>query len=201
MRKALWIAAIVVLVGVAGAAVFERTSRQNDSTGGPPSEKAARRLQEKIDAVKKASEAEGDHRPQQVEATEMELESYVLFMLRDDIPARVDSFKVQLTPGAVAADTQLTFVNTIGNPIVDTLLNGTHNLFVKGRLAAANYEGKFDLEEIRVDGIPVPKVLVETLINKYVKPKHPEVDLKEPFELPWKIERIVIEQGKATIFY
>jgi hypothetical protein len=62
-------------------------------------------------------------------------------------------------------------------------------------------EGKFDLEEIRVDGIPVPKLLIETIFNKYVKPQYPDADLKAPFELPWGIDQITIEQGKATIVY
>jgi hypothetical protein len=84
---------------------------------------------------------------------------------------------------------------------VDTLLGGTHNLFVKGRLSGDHREGKFDLDQVKVDGIPVPKILIHTLIKKYVKPKHPDVDLDEPFDLPWRIDRITIEQGKATIVY
>jgi len=202
MKKAVWIAAIVLLVGVAAAAVFERTSRQAASAGGEVSERSAQHLKTKIDAVKKARGLEGERRLEQVEVSEAELESYVMFVLRDDIPARMDSIDVQLTPGAVAADTQLTFTaDSTGNAVVDALLGGTHNFFVKGKLSGANREGKFDLEEIRVDGIPVLKILVETLLNKYVKPKYPEADLKEPFELPWRIDRIMVEQGKATILY
>jgi hypothetical protein len=44
-----------------------------------------------------------------VEISEIELESYMLFKLKEDIPARMDSFDVQLEPGTVAAQTQLTF--------------------------------------------------------------------------------------------
>jgi len=198
MKKAVLIAAIVVLVGVAAAAVFEKKSRQNASQ--EVSERTAQQLQAKIDAVKKARDIETGRRLEQVEVNEAELESYVLFELRDQIPARMDSFDVQLTPGAIAADTQLTFNNS-GNVVVDTLLGGTHHLFVKGRLSGELREGKFDLDQVKVDGIPVPKILIQTLIKKYVKPKHPDVDLDEPFDLPWRIDRITIEQGKATIVY
>ena len=203
MKKAVLIAAIVLLVGVAAAAVFTTKSRQAAPAAGEVSERSAHQLQGKIDAVKKAAavEGQGDRRREEVEVTEAELESYVLYKLRDDIPARMDSIDVQLTPGAIAADTQMTFTNSTGNTVVDSLVNGTHNLFVKGKLSGANGEGKFDLDSVKVDGIPVPKVLIETLINKYVKPKYPEVDLKEPFELPWQIDRITIEEGKAKIVY
>ena len=202
MKNAIWIAAIVVLVGVAGTAVFERVTGGGASAEGEISQLSAGHLQAKIDAVKKAKDIDSERRLEQVEVSGTELESYVMFFLRDDIPVQMDSIDVQLTPGAVAADAQLTFnPRGTGNAVVDALLAGTHNLFVKGRLSGENREGKFDLEEIRVDGIPVPKTLVETLVNKYVKPKYPEVDLKAPFELPWRIDRITIEQGKATIVY
>jgi hypothetical protein len=61
--------------------------------------------------------------------------------------------------------------------------------------------GKFDLQEIKVDGIPMPLVLVETLFRKYVQPDYPDADLNKPFEMPWGIEEITIEQGKAKIHY
>jgi hypothetical protein len=201
MKKAVLIAAIVLLVGVAAAAVFTTKSRQAAPAAGEVSERSAHQLQQKIDAVQKAAETQGDRHREEVEVTEAELESYVLYKLRDDIPARMDSIDVQLTPGAIAADTQMTFTNSTGNTVVDSLVNGTHNLFVKGKLSGVNGQGKFDLESVKVDGIPVPKVLIETLINKYVKPKYPEVDLKEPFELPWQIDRITIEDRKAKIVY
>jgi hypothetical protein len=161
---------------------------------------SAEALQVKIDAIQ---EAEGNpaRSSERVEVSEIEMESYVLFFLADRIPARLDSIDVQLTPGAVASDTQLTFTTSTGNPMVDALIGGTHNLFVKGRLSAANSTGKFDLEDVRVDGIPVPMVLIETLFKRYVQPQYPEADLKKPFEIPWGIEAITIEQGKATILY
>jgi hypothetical protein len=52
-----------------------------------------------------------------------------------------------------------------------------------------------------VDGIPVPIVLIETLVDRYVKPKSPDVKLDEPFMMPWGIEDLTITNGKATIVY
>jgi hypothetical protein len=34
-----------------------------------------------------------------------------------------------------------------------------------------------------------------------VKPKYPDVDLKEPFDLPWGIDAIDVLQSKAKITY
>ena len=102
--------------------------------------------------------------------------------------------------GVSRLTTQVT-TNATGNPMVDALVGGTHNLFLKGKLGGEHGRGKFDLEEIRVDGIPVPKVLIQTLFKKYVKPKYPDADLNEPFDLPWGIEELTIEQSKAIVQY
>jgi hypothetical protein len=74
-------------------------------------------------------------------------------------------------------------------------------LFVKGKFVAHETQGKFDLQEVRVDGIPVPNVLIQALIKKYVNPKYPEVDLNAPFEMPWGIEDLEIEPDRATVVY
>jgi hypothetical protein len=34
-----------------------------------------------------------------------------------------------------------------------------------------------------------------------VKPKYPDVDLNEPFTMPWGIESLVITPGKTVIGY
>ena len=59
-----------------------------------------------------------------IEASEIELESFVLFAMQDDIPAQVDQIDVEIEPGLVSAQTQLTFVaeGLGGNPILDFLI-------------------------------------------------------------------------------
>ena len=167
------------------------------------SPKAAKSLQDKIDAIKNSENSpKHKHGSSRVQLSEAELESYLLFSLQDDIPAKIDSASVRLGNDTVGLDTQLTFnSNATGNPLVDAVVGGTHNLFFKGRLVAEHARGKFDLEEIRVDGIPVPNIFIQTLFKKYVKPKYPEADLNEPFDMPWGIEELKLESGKATVVY
>lgn len=190
-----------VVIAIAGVIVFRTMAAKGLVT--EVSERAARSLQSKIDAVRGA-EGSPHHTPgsSRLEVSEAELESYLLFSLKDDIPAQIDSAKVRLVPDTISLDAQLTFVsNATGNPVVDALVGGTHNLFFKGKLVAANARGKFDLQEIRVDGIPVPNIFIQTLFKKYVKPKYPDADLNEPFDMPWGIQELKIETGKAGIVY
>jgi hypothetical protein len=201
MKKALALAICVPLLAALGVVVLNYVSQEEVSAqAGEVSARAAKALQVKIDDIKEAQAA--GRNGKEVEVSDTELESYVLYELRQDIPVQMDSIDIQLTPGTVAADTQMTFTNlNTGNPVVDTLVTGTHNLFVKGRFTGKASRGKFDLDEIRVDGIPVPRILIESLFEKYVKPKYPDADLKEPFDLPWGIEEVTIERDKARIKY
>jgi hypothetical protein len=202
MRKNIGLMAATVLTGVVGILMLRNLLAQPLPAQAQVSKDPAEALEAKIDTLKRAEKTKGSRMPETMEVSEVELESYVLNGLRDDIPARVDSIDVQLTDGAVAADTKLTFApDSTGNPMVDVLIVGTHTLFVKGKLSATHNVGRFELVEVQVDGIPVPNVLIEALIARYVKPKYPEVDLKEPFTMPWGIESLTIKPGKTTIVY
>jgi hypothetical protein len=192
MKKIAWVVVAAVLLGAGVNLAI---------TGHQPTRQAAEELQVKIDTIQKASTIE-PRDPEQMEVSDLELESYVLFSLKEQIPARVDSFDVQLTRDTVAADTRLTFAsNSTRNPVIDALIAGTHDVFLKGKFSARDGMGKFDLEQVRVDGIPVPKSVIQALVERYVNPKHPDVDLNSPFEMPWGIENLTIRQDKASIVY
>jgi len=202
MKKAVWGATLAVLAGAAVIFAVRNPVVESAPSQVEVSERTAHVLHGKIEAIKKAEKAAGQRAPERVEVSDAELESYVLYELREDIPARVDSIDVQLTPGSVAANTKITFGNSpTNNPLIDVLISGTHRLFVKGKLQARGGQAKFSLQEARVDGIPVPLILIETLIDKYVKPKYPDVNLDEPFVMPWGIKDLTITSGKATIVY
>ena len=194
----------LLVIAIAGVIVFGTiAAKEEPRKNTQVSEKAAKSLQQKIDAIQNA-ENDPKHKPgsTRVEVSDVELESYLLYSLKEDIPAQIDSADVQLATDTVALDTQITFSsNATGNPVVDALVGGTHNLFVKGKLVAREHRGKFDLLEVRVDGIPVPNLLIQSLMKRYVQPKYPDVDLNEPFDMPWGIQELKLEQDKAIAIY
>jgi len=193
----------LVVVAMAGLMVLRTIAAKEAPEHLQVSERAAKSLQHKIDAIKQAENSPSHKRgSSHVEISDAELESYLIYSLKEDIPAQIDSADVQLGENTVALDTQITFTsNATGNAVVDTLIGGTHNLFLKGKLIGHEGRGKFDLQEIRVDSIPVPNVLIQALFKKYVKPKYPDADLNEPFDLPWGIQELKLETNKATVFY
>lgn len=169
---------------------------------GQTPEKAAAGLQAKIDTIKKADADKKRTGTQSLEVFEPELEAYVQTSMKKDIPVKLESIRVHLTPGSIAADARLTIPpGSTGNMLVDALVSGTHNMFIKGKLVGSRRVGKFDLQEVAVDGLPVPSILIDALLKRFVKPRYPNVDLKEPFDLPWGIDAIDVAQSKAKITY
>ena len=191
------------VVALTGVVAFRSIAAKEGGFGTEVSPRAAKVLQEKIDAIQNSENSPQHKRgSSRVQVSEAELESYLIYSLQDDIPAKVDSAKVDLAQDTVGLDTQLTFAaNATGNPMVDALVGGTHNLLFKGKLVAEHARGKFDLQEVRVDGIPVPNIFIQTLFKKYVKPKYPDADLNEPFDMPWGIQELKLQPGKATVVY
>ena len=191
------------VIALTGVVAFRSIAAKDGALATEVSPRSAKVLQEKIDAIKNSENSPQHKRgSSRVQLSEAELESYLMYSLQDDIPAKVDSATVDLAQDTVGLDAQLTFAaNATGNPMVDALVGGTHNLLFKGKLVAENARGKFDLQEVRVDGIPVPNIFIQTLFKKYVKPKYPEADLNEPFDMPWGIEELKLQPGKATVVY
>jgi len=135
--------------------------------------------------------------------SEVEMESFVVYWMQEDIPPRVEAIDVTVSDGAIGADTALLFEDDLatGNPLVDRILLGTHRLSLGGRLRAAEGRGTFVLEYVRVDGIPIPLAVIDVLVERYVKPDYPDVDLDAGFDLPWGVERVELVDGMARVSY
>jgi hypothetical protein len=192
--------AVLALAGIAFRSVAALEAGRLVTEVSP---RAAKSLQDKIDAIKNSENSpKHKHGSVRVQLSKAELESYLIYSLQDDIPAKIDSANVEIGMDAIGIDTQLTFNSkATGNPMVDAIVGGTHNLFLKGKLIAEHARGKFDLQDVRVDGIPVPNIFIQTLFKKYVKPKYPEADLNEPFDMPWGIEELRLEDGRVMVVY
>jgi len=157
-------------------------------------------LQRKIDRMKSKN---GNSKRDFVNVSEVEVESYIMFLLQQKkIPAKLDWVDVQFSPGNVATNVQLTLgQNAMGNYVVDKIIQGTHTLWVKGKFEGAGGRGKFDLESVRVDRLPVPVFLAEVVFNRLVKPMLPEADIRHPFQLPFGISSLTILPGKSVVLY
>src|SRR6185295_17283890 len=108
MKKTVGIVAVVLLAAITAIVALRVYAANPVAPQADVSERTSKILQGKIDAIKAAEKSGIKQLPRTVEVSEPELESYVLYGLKNDIPAKVETIDVQLTEGAVAADTRLT---------------------------------------------------------------------------------------------
>lgn len=166
------------------------------------SPEAAESVRLKIASIRQAAEDLSRDYEATIEISEVEMESFVLYEMVDEIPAKVESIDIGIEDSKISAFVEITFPSQeTGNLLTGFLIGGTHSLFVQGRLEARNGRGTFELLEVRLDGLPMPILIVEALVDRFVTPQYPQVDLGEPFEVPWGVEGVWLSKGNAVISY
>ncbi|HEY6252593.1 MAG TPA: hypothetical protein VI685_21770 [Candidatus Angelobacter sp.] len=84
------------------------------------------------------------------------------------------------------------------NPLL-SIFSGTHAVRVEADAAGAGGKGKVHVRTVSIDGIDVPRMALEFFINKYLKPKYPNVGMDSEFQLEDKIDTATIGYHKLTI--
>lgn len=145
--------------------------------------------------------------PRATQLTDAELNAYLTFHARDQIPAGiVDPRLNALGEGRVS-----------GSAIVDLdavrkqkprgwmdpmgYLTGRVPLSAVGRLTTKDGIGQFELEAAEISGVPIPKTVLQELLTFYSRSDEQPagIDMDAPFELPSRIREIRVARGTATI--
>jgi|SRR5688572_6076094 len=82
-----------------------------------------------------------------------------------------------------------------------SLLGGRVPLTVTGVLHTRDGQGRFELQQADISGVPLPKTLLQELVSYYTRtPDHPQgIRLDDAFELPASIRQIEVGQGQAVV--
>jgi hypothetical protein len=139
--------------------------------------------------------------------TQSEMNAYLQHRAQAWLPAgltnpRLDFVDVNKVATTVIADLDGVRRKSSGGWFDPTAyLRGRLPVHVIGTLTTQQGNGRFDLEQATVDGIPVPRVFIQELLAFYTAtPEQPSgVRLDQPFELPSAIDRIDVRPGQATV--
>jgi len=146
--------------------------------------------------------------PRRTTVTEGEVNSYIVFEARDQVPTGVvDPYITIVGGGRVTgrAVVDLDAVRKEKNPtsLLDPMnyLMGRLPVTATGVLRTTNGVGRFELESAAVSRIPVPKLFLQEIISYYSRTaQNPAgINLDDPFELPARIREIQVERGQAII--
>jgi hypothetical protein len=192
-RKFLFAAVALLALATAGAAQRSRTEGD--------------RLQQKIDAIA-ANAAAAKARPATTTISEPELNSYLVFNLKNEIPRGLAQPEVSMTGNGALAGRVLVDIDAFkrsrgSDDFFDPLsyISGNVPVTARGVLRTQDGRGRFYLSSAEVLGVPLPKVVVQELVSFFSRTaENPRgIDIDQPFELPAKIRRIEVQRAEARI--
>jgi hypothetical protein len=171
------------------------------------SKKDAELLKQKLATITTNGE-KAAAQPRKTILTESEVNSYLVFDAKEQLPAGVvEPWVTALGPGRVSgrAVVDLDAVRKSKNPT--SLLDPMNYLFGRlpvtaiGTLKTSNGVGRFELESASAGSIPIPKMLLQEIVSHYSRTRENPagLSLDDPFALPARIREIQVDRGQAII--
>jgi hypothetical protein len=123
--------------------------------------------------------------------TEQEINAY-LASGAAKYPSGVRNVSFQEEPEIAIANASIDFeqfkagINS-SNPLL-SVFSGVHDVTVNANAHGADGRGFVHVNSVSLDGVQVPRFILEMFIDKYIRPKYPEVGLDSEFDLPARIE-------------
>jgi hypothetical protein len=134
--------------------------------------------------------------------TEQEINAY-LSSGTVTLPAGVRTVKFQEQPEIAIADTQVDFEQlkagmSSSNPLL-AIFTGVHEVTVQANAHGSGGRGFVHVDSVSLDGVQVPRFVLQLFIDKYLHPKYPQLGLDSEFNLPARIDTAVIGSHTLTI--
>ena len=119
------------------------------------------------------------------------------------MPAGVESVRLQGQPGVINGAARVDFDKVregvrSSNPLL-SLFSGVHNVEVATHAHAARGEGYVHVDSVSLDGVEVPRFVLQLFVERYLQPRYPEIGLDSKFKLANRIETATVGEHKITV--
>lgn len=158
-------------------------------------------MQRKIDHIKSNS---AKPEPEQTPTifTEEEVNAYFA-QRRLKMPDGVKSVIFDLQPEFVHTTATIDFdeitrTRRSNNPLLG-IFTGIHEVKASAFADGAGGMVNVEVESVKIDGVPIPKMVLKLFIERWVNPKYPNVKLNGSYKLPSKMDTVIIERDKGTV--
>ena len=182
--------AVITILSLFVLAAAQPTKPTTPKKLSPP----AARMQQKLDHIDQNATANPvDTRPTQLK--EDEANAWVAEgMLK--MPKGVKKAVFHAQSGTIHCDANVDFDEiTAGSHSFNPLLmifSGTHDISVEGAADAQGGTGHVHIQSASLDGIDIPRSALELFVNRYLKPKYPNVGLDSEFKMPDRIDTATV---------
>lgn len=128
--------------------------------------------------------------PNPTEFTEQEINAYFAAGAID-LPAGVQSVTFQEQPGVVVGTSRVDFDRIKAgknsyNPLL-SVFSGLHDVVITAHAHGAKGQGLVHTDSVSIDGIEVPRFVLELFVEKYLKPQYPNIGIDSRFALPARV--------------
>jgi len=161
----------------------------------------------KIEAIAKNGAA-NPVRPKRTPMSELEINSYLNFNLRDRIPRGLADPQISLLgngrlSGRVFVDIDEFKRHRASGGFLDPLnyLSGQVPVTASGALSTRSGQGRFQFYAADILGVPLPKPILQELVSFFSRtPDRPNgFNMDEPFNLPAKIREVAVDSGETIV--
>lgn len=140
--------------------------------------------------------------PSPTEFTEPEINAYFASGAVN-LPAGVRSVAFQEQPGIVIGTARVDFDQlkegkNSYNPLL-SIFSGLHDVVVNSHAYGGRGEGLVHVDSVSLDGIEVPQFVLELFVEKYLKPKYPNIGVDSRFALPARVDAATTGSHKLTV--
>jgi len=93
---------------------------------------------------------------------------------------------------------QITASRRSSNPLLG-MFSGVHNVDAGAHGSGTGGQGLVNIDTVSLDGVEVPQMMLELFVNRYIKPKYPNLGLENRFALPDKIDTATVGNHELTV--
>jgi len=119
------------------------------------------------------------------------------------LPAGVKSVKFRGVRGVITAYSRVDFDQLkagrgSGNPLL-SIFSGIHDIQVDAHAYGQNGRGFVQVDSVSLDGVEIPRFVLQLFVQKYLQPKYPEIGMESQFALPDRVDSATVGQHKLTV--
>ena len=158
-------------------------------------------FQRKLDHVQ-SNGAQPHPDPAPTEFSEQEINAYFASG-NVKLPAGVRSVVFQEQPGIIIGNSQVDFDQlktgkNSYNPLL-SIFSGVHDVVATAHAYGAKGEGFVHVDSVSLDGVEVPQFVLQLFVEKYLKPKYPNIGLDSRFALPARVDATTVGLHRVTL--
>lgn len=150
-------------------------------------------------------QSNADHKPPDATPTEFSEQEINAYFASGKValPNGVQSVVFQEQPEVVVGTSRVDFDQLKAgknsyNPLL-SVFSGVHDVVVTAHAYGAKGEGLVHVDSVSLDGVDVPQFALELFVQKYLKPKYPDIGIDSRFALPARVDTATIGLHKVTL--